>query len=68
MNSIQKIKSQPNNVITPTGVSFLVSLRYILQGTFNYTRPVCQMQQHRIYTEREIYIIDKSTQSEKSTL
>jgi hypothetical protein len=68
MNTIQKIKSYPNHVITHTGVSFLVSLHYMFQGKFNYTRPVYQIQQHRVYTERGVYTIDKSTDSEKSTL
>jgi hypothetical protein len=67
MNTIQKIKVHSNHVITCIGISFLVSLHYIFQGTFNYKRPVYKIQQHRIYTEREVYTIDKSTQNEKST-
>jgi len=68
MNTIHKKKSHPNHVIARTDVSFLVSLHCIFQGTFNYTCPGCQIQQQRIYTEREVYIIDKSTQSETSIL
>ena len=68
MNTVREKISHPNHVVTPTGVSFLVSLHCIFQGTFNYTCPVCQIQQHRFYTGREVYTINKSTQSEDSTL